>query len=114
MREVMTTASRTTTRSMSSTGQGARPLTVRSLHARTLIHQATMTTLNRLSRTTRVAFPIFAMIGVHDYWRTHSTEELRFLAFCGSMRHLAHGQILQDLWVLFELDLKIEGYFVEF
>lgn len=73
-----------------------------------------MTTLNRLSRTSRVAYPLFAMIGFHDHWRTHSAEELRFLAFCGSLRHLAHGQILQDLWVLFELDLKIQGYFVEF
>jgi FkbM family methyltransferase len=54
------------------------------------------------------------MIGFHDYWRAHSAEELRFLAFCGSMRHLAHGQILQDLWVLFELDLRIQGHFVEF
>ena len=41
-------------------------------------------------------------------------EELRFLAFCASMRRLAHGQILQDLWVLYELDLRPGGYFVEF
>jgi FkbM family methyltransferase len=73
-----------------------------------------MTALNRLSRSQRVAYPVFAMIGFHDYWRQRSGDELRFLAFCGSMRHLAHGQILQDLWVLFELDLKSQGYFVEF
>jgi FkbM family methyltransferase len=54
------------------------------------------------------------MIGLHDHWRLNTSEEVRFLAFCGSMRHLAHGQILQDLWALFELDLKPRGYFVEF
>lgn len=84
------------------------------MNAKTLFHQAAVGTLNRLSRTPRVAYPVFAMIGFHDYWREHSAEELRFLAFCASMRHLAYGQILQDLWVLFELDLKSRGYFVEF
>lgn len=82
--------------------------------ARTLFHRTTVASLNRLSRSPRIAYPVFAMIGFHDHWRDNATEELRFLAFCGSMRHLAHGQILQDLWVLFELDLKARGYFVEF
>ncbi len=54
------------------------------------------------------------MVGFHDHWATHTSDELRFLAFCASMRHLAHGQILQDLWVLYELDLRPSGYFVEF
>lgn len=92
----------------------ARTLNKRTLDKRSLFHRATVTTLNRLSRTPRVAYPVFAMIGFHDHWRDNSAEELRFLAFCGSMRHLAHGQILQDLWVLFELDLQAKGYFVEF
>jgi len=54
------------------------------------------------------------MIGFHDHWKDNVSDELRFLSFCGSMRHLSHAQILQDLWVLFELDLKNGGYFVEF
>ena len=54
------------------------------------------------------------MIGFHDYWRQNASEDLKFLAFCGSMQHIAHGQILQDLWVLYELDLMSHGYFVEF
>ena len=54
------------------------------------------------------------MIGFHDHWRENLSDEARFLAFCGSLRPLAHGQILQDLWVLFELDLAADGYFVEF
>lgn len=54
------------------------------------------------------------MIGFHDHWRRHVSDDARFLAFCAALRHLAHGQILQDLWVLYELDLKANGYFVEF
>jgi len=54
------------------------------------------------------------MIAVHDYWQEESSDDARFLAFCGSMRHIAHAQLLQDLWVLFETDLRTDGYFVEF
>lgn len=54
------------------------------------------------------------MVGLHDYWPNKVSDELRFLAFCGSMSHLSHGQILQDLWVLFELEFQANGYFVEF
>ena len=57
---------------------------------------------------------VFAMLGLHNHWRDNASEELRFLAFCGSLRHLSHAQILQDLWVLYELDLRTGGYFVEF
>lgn len=84
------------------------------MDARSLFHHTTVKTLNRLARTPRVAAAAFAMVGFHDHWNNNISEELRFLAFCGSMRHLAHGQILQDLWVLYELDLKSRGYFVEF
>ncbi|MGP3985161.1 hypothetical protein, partial [Streptomyces sp. KR80] len=56
----------------------------------------------------------FSTIALHDSWRDNASDELKFLAFCGSMQHIAHGQLLQDLWVLFELDLKANGYFVEF
>jgi FkbM family methyltransferase len=54
------------------------------------------------------------LIAVHDHWQETISDEARFLAFCGSMRHLAHAQLLQDLWVLFETDLRTDGYFVEF
>ena len=84
------------------------------MDARALFHRGAVASLNRLARIPRVAYATFAMIGFHDYWAEHASEELRFLAFCGSMRHVAHGQILQDLWVLYELDLKPHGYFVEF
>ena len=84
------------------------------MDARALAHQVTVETLNRLSRTPRVAYKVFSMIGFHRYWHENASEELKFLALCGSMQHLAHGQILQDLWVLYELDFKPDGFFVEF
>lgn len=84
------------------------------MNARSLFHRTSVMTMNRIARTPRLAYATFAMIGFHDHWRANASEELRFLALCGSMRHLAHGQILQDLWVLYELDFKPSGYFVEF
>ena len=84
------------------------------MNARSLFHRTVVTTMNRAARNPRLAYATFAMIGFHDHWRNNASEELRFLALCGSMRHLAHGQILQDLWVLYELDFQPSGYFVEF
>lgn len=84
------------------------------MDARSTFHRMTTATANRISRTPRTAAALFAMIGFHDHWQRHAGDESRFLAFCAAMRHLAHGQILQDLWVLYELDLKTHGYFVEF
>lgn len=82
--------------------------------ARSYFHRATVATLDRLATTPRTARALFAMIAFHDHWKRNVSDDARFLGFCGSLRSLAHGQILQDLWVLFELDLKADGYFVEF
>jgi FkbM family methyltransferase len=41
-------------------------------------------------------------------------ERAEFLAFCWANRHAATGQLLQDLWVLYETRQKANGYFVEF
>ena len=84
------------------------------LDKRTALHRASVSALNGLARTPRAARALFAMIGFHPYWGDHLSEEARFLAFCASLKHLAYGQILQDLWVLYELDLHQGGYFVEF
>ena len=42
------------------------------------------------------------------------TSELDFLAFATKMAPLSNSQLLQDLWVLYELREKRNGYFVEF
>lgn len=81
---------------------------------RILFQRTSVSGLNLFARTPRTATAAFMMIGFHDRWRDGISDEARFLGFCGSMRHLAHGQLLQDLWVLFESDLKVGGYFVEF
>lgn len=82
--------------------------------ARALVHRSAVSVANRLAGTPRTARALFAMVGFHDHWRDNITDDARFLAFCAGLRPLAHGQILQDLWVLFELDLQQNGYFVEF
>lgn len=84
------------------------------MKAQSLVKHAMVKTLDRLSRSSRIDMITFSMIACHDSWRDNASDELKFLAFCGSMQHIAHGQLLQDLWVLFELDLKSNGYFVEF
>lgn len=81
---------------------------------RSSFHRAAVTAVNRVSGTPRTAAASFAMIAFHDHWRDNVSEDARFLAFCASMRNLAHGQILQDLWVLYELQFEHGGYFVEF
>ena len=45
---------------------------------------------------------------------TKQDESLRFLSFCHAHRALANGQLLQDLWVLYETEMLNNGYFVEF
>jgi FkbM family methyltransferase len=46
--------------------------------------------------------------------RFRSIEECRFLAYVFLNRHESRSQILQDLWVRYELGEKREGFFVEF
>lgn len=41
-------------------------------------------------------------------------ENIRFLTYCMSRRHRSRAQILQDLWVCYELGEKNGGFFVEF
>jgi FkbM family methyltransferase len=46
--------------------------------------------------------------------RFRSSEECRFLAYVFLNRHESKSQILQDLWVNYELGEKRDGFFVEF
>lgn len=46
--------------------------------------------------------------------RLRQQDALRFLGYVFARRHKSYAQILQDLWVCFELDEKRAGFFVEF
>jgi FkbM family methyltransferase len=46
--------------------------------------------------------------------RFSQMEQIRFLAYCFVNRHQSRSQILQDLWVGYELGERREGFFVEF
>jgi len=80
---------------------------------RLVFQHTSLPILNRIARTRRTGSAAFTLV-TGDYWRDNVADETRFLAFCASMRHLGHGQLLQDLWVLFETDLQQGGFFVEF
>lgn len=41
-------------------------------------------------------------------------DDVRFLSYCLSRRARSRSQIMQDLWVCFELGEKRDGFFVEF
>jgi hypothetical protein len=41
-------------------------------------------------------------------------DEIKFLSYCLARRDRSRSQILQDLWVCFELGERMNGYFVEF
>lgn len=87
---------------------------VTSVALKTAVHRAATGAVNRIAATPRLAYATFAMIGFHDHWLHRASDESRFLAFCAGRRHVSHGQILQDLWVLYELELAAGGFFVEF
>lgn len=46
--------------------------------------------------------------------RFRQSEAFRFLAYVFAKRHTSRSQILQDLWVCYELNEKRDGFFVEF
>jgi FkbM family methyltransferase len=49
-----------------------------------------------------------------EFSQLWSQAEIRFLNYCFCMRSRSRSQILQDLWVCFELNDKRNGFFVEF
>ena len=46
--------------------------------------------------------------------RLITDDNIRFICYCLSRRNRSRSQILQDLWVCFELGERTGGYFVEF
>jgi FkbM family methyltransferase len=49
-----------------------------------------------------------------EFSRLWELDEVRFLSYAFAMRARSRSQILQDLWVCFELGEKRNGFFVEF
>lgn len=72
------------------------------------------TMTNHIAGSSRWGYAAFASLALDDSWSDRASDESRFLALCAGMSHLAHGQLLQDLWVVHELKMKPGGYFVEF
>jgi len=43
-----------------------------------------------------------------------SDDDIRFISYCLARRDWSRSQIMQDLWVCFELGERTDGFFVEF
>ncbi len=58
-----------------------------------------------------------ALINLRDNLDAHPhilSSDLDFLSFATRMAPYSNAQLMQDLWVLYELQEKRNGYFVEF
>lgn len=55
-----------------------------------------------------------ARLNRREFNQLWTDDETRFLAYVFAMRSRSRSQILQDLWVCFELEEKRNGFFVEF
>lgn len=69
-----------------------------------------------LAQSTQVQTTFFNSVRL-DRTETHGillNSEVQFLSYCLARRHWSRSQIMQDLWVCFELGEKQGGYFVEF
>jgi FkbM family methyltransferase len=80
------------------------------------VGDATIEVLTRVVNHPRVARRIFRDIvnGLGIASGRGRNEALDFLVFCQTNRAQANGQLLQDLWVLYETDAQKGGYFIEF
>lgn len=72
--------------------------------------------LNTISKRESLQRVIFNAIRLNkiELRRLVEDENVRFLCYCISRRDRSKAQILQDLWVCFELGEKRDGFFVEF
>ena len=69
-----------------------------------------------LADSNRVKKALFNVIRLNRQEVSHLVrdDDIRFLSFCLARRAWSNSQIMQDLWVCFELSDKRNGYFVEF
>lgn len=70
----------------------------------------------RFSRNTAIQRLLFNAIRLYrpEVRQLVDDKDVQFLSYCLARRHLSKSQILQDLWVCFELGEKTGGFFVEF
>jgi FkbM family methyltransferase len=84
--------------------------------ARRIILSAVGGIVTTIAESTAAQRVLFNSIRLNrsEFSRLWSQAEIRFLNYAFSMRARSRSQILQDLWVCFELDEKRGGFFVEF
>ncbi len=84
--------------------------------ARRLFLSVTAAIAAKLAKNAAVQKLLFNAIRLNrpEFTRLWSPWEIRFLSYAVAMRARSRAQILQDLWVCFELNEKRGGFFVEF
>jgi FkbM family methyltransferase len=84
--------------------------------ARKLILSTAGALLSKIAENSAAQKLLFNSIRLNrsEFFRLWSSEEVRFLSYVFSKRANSRSQILQDLWVCFELNEKRGGFFVEF
>ncbi|TIX90889.1 FkbM family methyltransferase [Rhizobium sp. P44RR-XXIV] len=72
--------------------------------------------ISRFHRSKRIQRATFNAIRLDRPEISHiiRDNDARFISYCLARRDWSHAQILQDLWVCFELAEKRDGFFVEF
>ena len=84
--------------------------------ARSFALSSTAAIISKLAESSAAQKLLFNSIRLNrpEFSRLWSKREIRFLAYAFAMRERSRAQILQDLWVCFELKEKRGGFFVEF
>jgi len=80
------------------------------------LKSAALAGAHRIARSERARRGAFNAVRLRQHGMADllARADLRFLASTFHRRAWSKAQILQDLWVLFELDDRRDGYFVEF
>jgi FkbM family methyltransferase len=86
------------------------------MQGKKLVLSAAASALQRFARLPSAQRILFNSIRLNrsEITKLLVDPDLRFLTFCFARRDWSHSQIMQDLWVCFELGEKYQGYFVEF
>jgi hypothetical protein len=79
------------------------------------ITKATRSLGYELRRLRAPQYKLFeSILGIRDLQSTETDYGLKFLTYCLNNLQSSNADLLQDLFVLFHLNNKVEGYFVEF
>jgi FkbM family methyltransferase len=82
---------------------------------RSAVDRMVVSAFRKAEQSDRVAAALWRdLVPMYPTRARQHDQRAQFLAFCRAHSAIGHGQLLQDLWVLFETEQQSAGYFVEF